>query len=242
MQKENIAKVVGIIHARGGSTRIPLKNIKPLNGTPLVAYIILAALASKSLDRVIVSTDHEEIKRIALQYGAEAPFMRPKEISTDCPSEFVTRHAISFVETEQDREIEIAVSMQPTTPFTNADDIDACVSMLQGNGQWDSVFSGSIVHERPEWMFRVDDTGSASLFLGEVLRGETGVVQSLPRLAMPNGGVYATRRHSLFTDNLLISPRTGLHIMPLERSVDIDEPIDFEFAEFMARRKEENHG
>ena len=68
----------------------------------------------------------------------------------------------------------------------------------------------------------------------------TGVVQSLPRLAMPNGGVYATRRQTLFADNLLIAPRTGLHIMPLERSVDIDEPIDFEFAEFMARRTEEN--
>lgn len=242
MPKDNIAKVVGIIHARGGSTRIPLKNIKPLNGTPLIAYIIGAALASKSLDRVIVSTDHDEIKKIALQYGAEVPFMRPKEISTDCPSEFVTKHAISFVENEQGQEVEIAVSMQPTTPFTSGDDIDACVSMLQENGQWDSVFSGNIVHERPEWMFRVDDNGAASLFLGEVLRGETGVVQSLPKLAMPNGGVYATRRQALFGDNLIISPRTGLHIMSLERSVDIDEPIDFEFAEFMARRTKENHG
>ena len=241
MPTDEIAKVVGIIHARGGSTRIPLKNIKPLNGTPLIAYIIRAALASKSLDRVIVSTDHDEIKKIALQYGAEIPFMRPKEISTDCPSELVSRHAISFVENEQGQEVEIAVSMQPTTPFTCADDIDACVSMLRNNGQWDSVFAGSIVHERPEWMFRVDDQGTASLFLGEVLRGETGVVQSLPRLAMPNGGVYATRRRALFVDNLIISPRTGLHIMPLERSVDIDEPIDFEFAEFMARRREENH-
>lgn len=242
MPRDDIAKVVGVIHARGGSTRIPLKNIKPLNGTPLIAYIIRAALSSKSLNRVIVSTDHEEIKKIALQYGAEVPFMRPKEISTDCPSEFVTRHAISFVENELGREVEIAVSMQPTTPFTSADDIDACVSMLQENGQWDSVFSGSIVHERPEWMFQVDDKDTVSLFLGEILRGETGVVQSLPRLAMPNGGVYATRRQALFTDNLLISPRTGIHLMPLERSVDIDEPIDFEFAEFMARRKEENHG
>ena len=242
MSRNRPARVVGIIHARGGSTRIPLKNIKPLNGTPLIAYIIQAALAAKSLDRVIVSTDHEEIKRVALQYGAEVPFMRPKEISTDCPSELVSRHAVSFVEEEQGEEVEIAVSMQPTTPFTNADDIDACVSMLRQNRQWDSVFAGSIVHERPEWMFRVDDKATASLFLGEILRGETGVVQSLPRLAMPNGGVYATRRQALFTDNLLISPRTGIHLMPLERSVDIDEPIDFEFAEFMARRREEHHG
>lgn len=242
MPKDTIAKVVGIIHARGGSTRIPLKNIKPLNGTPLIACIIRAALASKSLDRVIVSTDHDEIKRVALQCGAEVPFMRPKKISTDCPSEFVTKHAISFVENEQGQEVEVAVSMQPTTPFTNADDIDACVSMLLKNEQWDSVFSGSIVHERPEWMFKVEDNGASSLFLGDILRGERGVVQSLPKLAMPNGGVYATRRRTLFADNLLISPRTGIHIMPLERSVDIDEPIDFEFAEFMAKRKKENHG
>lgn len=233
--------MVGVIHARGGSTRIPLKNIKPLNGIPLIAYIIRAALAATQLDRVIVSTDHEEIRKIALQYGAEVPFMRPKEISSDCPSELVTRHAISFVEEQQGHEVEIAVSMQPTTPFTRGTDIDACIAMLRQNPQWDSVFAGSIVHERPEWMFRVDEHGAASLFLGEVLKGETGVVQSLPKLAMPNGGVYATRRQALFQDNLIISPRTGLHIMPLERSVDIDEPIDFEFAEFMAKRTKENH-
>ncbi len=219
-----------------------MKNIKPLYGTPLIAYIIRAALESKMLDRVIVSTDHEEIKEIALQYGAEVPFMRPREISTDCPSEFVTQHAISFVEKEQGVEVEIAVSMQPTTPFIEANDIDACVLMLQGNPQWDSVFTGSVVHERPEWMFAIGDGGGASLFLGELLRGETGVVQSLPRLAMPNGGAYATRRQALFGENLLISPRTGIHLMPLERSVDIDEPIDFEFAEFMAQRKENMHG
>ena len=93
--------IVGVIHARGGSVRIPLKNIKPLNGTPLISYIIKAAIQSKYMRRIIVSTDDEQIKEISLNAGAEVPFMRPAELATDCPSEWVTQHAIKYVEDEE---------------------------------------------------------------------------------------------------------------------------------------------
>lgn len=237
MSKKRISRIIGIIHARGGSTRIPLKNIKPLAGKPLIAYIIEAARDSELLDRVIVSTDHPEIKRIALEYGVEVPFDRPKEISWDCPSELVTQHAIKFVEDEQGEKADIAVTMQPTTPFCSSSDIDACIKMLQENSQWNSVFSASIIRERPEWMFRFDENMNAERFLGGVIKGDTGIYQELPQMAIPNGGMYATRRDELFESNLLISSKTGIYLMPLERSVDIDEMIDFDFAELLIQKR-----
>lgn len=115
--KDRKTKVLGVIHARGGSKRIPLKNIKILNGKPLIAYIISAALKAKTIDRLIVSTDHPDIIRISKEYGAEVPFIRPKDISEDVPSELVTQHAVNFIEQEEGRQIEIAVTFQPTTPF-----------------------------------------------------------------------------------------------------------------------------
>ena len=240
MKNKKTLKVIGVIHARGGSTRIPLKNIKPLGEKPLIAYMIGAALDSCLIDRVVVSTDHPEIKEVSLKFGAEVPFDRPAEFSWDCPSELVTQHAVNFIEDEQGEDVDIAVTMQPTTPFCLGSDIDTCISMLQQNPGWDSVFSAKIVMERPEWMFKIDEeTSSGYLLMGEILQGETGVVQTLPKLVIPNGGIYATRRKALFEKNVIIAPDTGVHVMPLARSVDIDEPIDFEFAEFIANKMEE---
>lgn len=234
--------IVGIIHARGGSKRIPLKNIKQLNGKPLIAYMIKAALGSKLLDRVIVSTDHPAIKDASLEAGAEVPFIRPPEISTDCASEMVSQHAVNYIENESGRKIDIVVSMQPTTPFCLSEDIDKCIELLLRNRQWGSTFSANLVMERPEWMFTIKTDGTGNLFLGGVLQGERGVMQSLPRMVIPNGGIYVTRRAELMDNDLVIARDTGIYVMPLERSVDIDEPIDFEFAEFLASKKGEDYG
>lgn len=230
--------IIGIIHARGGSRRIPLKNIIPLSGRPLISYMIQAALSSKYLRRVIVSTDHMEIKRISLKYGAEVPFIRPPKLSEDCPSEWVTQHAVEFVEAEESRKVDIAVTIQPTTPFCLNADIDACIDMLLLDKGINSVFSAKVVRERPEWMFSVRDGRHGQPFMKGEIKGERGVFQSLPELAIPNGAVYATRRDTLFKEGVLISRKTGVHVMPEERSVDIDELIDLKFAEFLIKKKE----
>lgn len=240
MSENKKVKILGVIHARGGSKRIPLKNIKPLGGKPLIAWLVEAALESKLMDRVLVSTDHPEIKKYSLEYGAEVPFDRPEDISWDCPSELVTQHAVKFVEDGQGEEIDIAVTMQPTTPFLQGADIDSCINMLMNNPGWNSVFTSVLVQERPEWMFTFDESGEAKKMLAGLITGDVGVSQSLPPLATPNGGAYATRRQELFDKNVLISEKTGVHIMSWERSVDIDEPIDFEFAELMAKKLAED--
>ena len=230
MSKIGSVKIFGVIHARGGSTRIPLKNIKLLDGKPLISYMIKAALDSELLERVIVSTDHLEIKRVSLEYGAEVPFYRPEDISWDCPSELVTQHAVRFVEKEQGEKVNMVVTMQPTTPFVMGNDIDECIKLLLSNPQWKSTFSAVLVRERPEWMFSYDETKSAKLIMTETLSGEVGISQTLPKLAISNGAVYVTRRDELFDRNVLISKETGIYLMPWDRSLDIDELIDFEFA------------
>ncbi len=233
--------IIGVIHARGGSKRVPLKNIRLLGGKPLVAYLIQAALKSKYLRRVIVSTDHPDIKRISLECGAEVPFDRPAHLAEDCPSEWVTQHAAEFVEKEEGKRLDIVVTMQPTTPFCLASDIDQCIEVVTMNDDVTSAFTAKVVHERPEWMFRVLENNKAKLYLDGEMKGERGVFQSLQHLVIPNGAAYATRRDILFDEGVIISRKTGVHIMPDDRSVDIDEEIDLKFAEFMLSKKEDKN-
>ncbi|MBN1692145.1 MAG: acylneuraminate cytidylyltransferase family protein [Dehalococcoidales bacterium] len=228
--------IVAIIHARGGSKRIPFKNIKALAGKPLIAYMIQAALKAETINRVIVSTDHQEIIRITKEYGAEVPFVRPKDLAEDVPSELVTQHAVNYLEKEENYRVDIVVTLQPTTPLCLPEDIDGCVHELISSGA-DSVFSAYEISERPEWMFRLDESGYAHNYLNRKIEGDIGISQTLPRLYIPNGGIYATRREVLSSQNNLLGEKTRLWIMPRERSVDIDEPIDFLYAEFLIQQK-----
>jgi len=226
--------VVAVIHARGGSVRVPLKNLRPLCGRPLITWSIAAALAS-SCDRVIVSTDHDEIARIARLAGADVPFKRPPDISRDVASELVTQHAIRFHETERGEEVDIAVTIQPTTPFLTAADINAAINHLRSDANIDSVFTAGPIHQRPEWMFRIDEKGQARKYIEGIIQGDYGVSQSLPALWHPNGGAYITPRKVLFEDGMLIGRHPGIHRMSDLASVDIDEEIDFVIAEAVAK-------
>lgn len=225
--------VLAVIHARGGSKRIPLKNIKPLNGKPLISYMVKATLAAKKVTTCLVSSDHPDIIRISKEAGAYVPFVRPKDISEDVPSELVTQHAVAWMEDEHGKTVDIVITMQPTTPFIRPSDVDACVAAVEEGAT--SCVSMFPVHERPEWMFSVDGQGYAKSFVGQEISGERGVSQSLPKLYMPNGGIYATRRDVLMKQGSIYGDKMKAHIMPRDRSVDIDDPIDFEFADFLAR-------
>ncbi|MBU0995468.1 MAG: acylneuraminate cytidylyltransferase family protein [Proteobacteria bacterium] len=229
--------IVGIIHARGGSKRIPLKNIKLLNGKPLISYIIHAALGSKKMNRLIVTSDHPDIMRIAKEWGAEVPFVRPADISEDVPSERVTQHAVTYLEEKENYPVDIAVTFQPTTPFCLSSDIDGCIDLVV-HSDADSAWSGYEITQRPEWMFAIDNRGFAQNFLSSKMSGDIGVSQNLPKLYIPNGGIYATKRDALFGQNAIICKKSKVWIMPWERSVDIDEPFDFLLAEIIAKESE----
>ena len=126
--------IVCIITARGGSKRLPGKNIKLLNGKPLIAYAIIAAKGSKYIDRTIVSTESSEIADVALSYGAEVPFVRPAELATDeASSVSVLQHAVQTIE-QHGQKIDIMVLVQPTSPLVVTEDIDATIDKLFSSG------------------------------------------------------------------------------------------------------------
>ena len=226
--------VIAVIHARGGSKRVPLKNIKLLAGRPLIAWCIEAALAAKCLDRIIVSTDHDGIAEAARRAGAEVPFRRPAPLSEDVASELVTQHGVAFHEQDTGRTVDIAVTIQPTTPFLRAGDIDGCVAMLVDDPRVDSSFTMTPIQHRPEWSFRRLDGTRLRSYVGEVIKGDRGVSQALEPLFHPNGGAYASRRRTLFEDGVIIGPNPGGWAMSRLRSVAIDDPVDLIVAEAVA--------
>ncbi|MBT5040288.1 MAG: acylneuraminate cytidylyltransferase family protein [Rhodospirillaceae bacterium] len=222
---------LGILQARGGSTRIPRKNVKPLLGHPLIAYGGRAALLS-GLSRLILSTDDDEIATAAREYGVDVPFRRPAELAEDVPTEHVTRHALDWAEAEEGETYDIVVTLQPTTPFILPEHIDACVESVAASNAA-CCFTAQRASQPPQWMFTLDDGGTATPLLDGAVEGERGVFQSLPACYLPNGGAYATRVSAFRTQDRIISDPARLVIMDAARSVDLDEPEDWVVAEAM---------
>jgi len=140
--------VVAIIPARGGSKGIPRKNIKLLAGKPLIAYSIEAAKQSSLVDRVIVSTDDDEIAEVAKRYGAEAPFKRPPELATDsAPTEPVLKHAVEWIEEHENYKVDIVLFLQLTDIFRKKYMIDEVIQRLLENDELDSAFVAYATHK-----------------------------------------------------------------------------------------------
>jgi CMP-N-acetylneuraminic acid synthetase len=218
-----------VIPARGGSKRLPGKNIKELAGKPLIAYAIVAAKGSQYIDRVVVSTDSEEIAEVARTYGAEVPFMRPTELASDtAKSVAVLKHALTECEKEDDP-YDAIVLVQPTTPGVLVSDIDAAIKKLLESSA-NSCVSVCEITERPEYMYMLDDTGKRKAFIG----GPEQRSQDMPKLYRLNGAVYALLRSTLVDQNKVYDDENGVAvIMPHERSIDIDTALDFLIAEVM---------
>jgi CMP-N,N'-diacetyllegionaminic acid synthase len=125
-------KILAIIPARGGSKSIPLKNIQKLDGIPLIAHTINSALKSKKINRIIVSTDNQQIKRVAEKFGAEVPFMRPKKFSTSKSQNIdVIKHTLTFLKKNENYVPDIITYLQPTSPFRTPIQIDKSIDLLK---------------------------------------------------------------------------------------------------------------
>lgn len=233
-------KVLAVIHARGGSVRIPLKNLVDLVGKPLIYYIIKAVLGAKTIDRVIVSTDHDEIAKVSKELGAEVPFKRPSDLAEDVPSEQVTQHAVKYLEEKENYHPDIIVTLQPTSPFCKSQDIDDCVNKLI-EIKADSVVTTSEVEQHPLWTMKVENERLIP-FMNQELDGEIGVSQNLKPVYIPNGAVHATTYDILMNKKSLYGKDIGHVIMPPERSLDIDTPFSLEIARvIMEKIKNENN-
>ena len=220
-------RIIGFIFARGGSKGLPGKNIAPLGGKPLIAHAIEAARKSRTVERVVVSTDDAEIARVAAEWGADVPFMRPAELARDDTPEWLAwRHALSQVEP-----LDVFVCIPATSPLRAAADIDACVDKYLEGG-FDVVLTVTEAVRNPYFnMVTLDDGGAARLVIppkGPVVRR-----QDAPRVFDVTTVCYAARPEFIRTADGIFEGRVGAVEIPRERAADIDTPLDLEIARVM---------
>jgi CMP-N-acetylneuraminic acid synthetase len=231
MMKEQ--KILAVITARGGSKGIPQKNLRLLAGKPLIAYSIQAALQSKTLNKIIVSTDDKTIADLSKQYGAEVPFLRPKHLATDTATGLsVLQHAVSYLAEKEGYVADIIVCLQPTSPLRSAGDIDQAVTLCMNTGA-DSVISLCQAEHHPYWMKRVVEGRVYPLMEEE--EDKYNRRQELPPVYQLNGAICLTRRKVLLEEEKVLGEHTLAYIMPQERSIDIDTPIDLKLAELILK-------
>ena len=222
--------IVAIIPARGGSKGIPKKNIKELCGKPLIAYIIETALKVKELDRVIVSTEDKEIAEIAKKYGAEVPFIRPEELAEDeTPTLPVLQHAVKYLEKKEKYRPDLVVLLYATSPLMRAERVSEAIEMLK-EGEFDSVLS--VVEDGGHYWIKKN--GGYEKFYPKVVKNR----QFTKPLFKENGAIYICKGDLLMEKNEIVGGKIGFLVMKREESIDIDEPIDFEFAEFLMKKRQ----
>lgn len=216
--------IIAIIPARGGSKGVPLKNIKELAGKPLIAYTIEAALNSKTLDRVVVSTEDKEIAQISRDYGAEV-IMRPEELAIDrAPTEPVLEHVIKHLEEIEGYKVDIVVLLQPTSPLRNTQHVDKALETFFKN-KYDSLLSVCSSHA---FLWRVDEEGVYPLNYD--FRNRPRRQDREPEYR-ENGAIYITKYDILMKDHNYLGRRIGLYVMPEEDSWEIDTQFDFRLCE-----------
>ena len=227
--------MLGIITARGGSKGIPLKNIAPLFGKPLLTYTAEAAFQSKRLNRIILSTDSSEIADVGLSLGLKVPFVRPPELSTDNTKTLpVLQDIVRKLEVSGDI-YDAVFTLQPTSPLRLASDIDGAIELMERELP-DSVIGYSPVGPHNPYRLRqIDSKGTVLDTLNfDNQRGQPR--QSLPQFYERNGAVYLTRKNILMNSDSIYGMNSKAWIIPRERSVDIDDSLDLEYAEFLIRR------
>ena len=221
------------ICARGGSAGVPGKNIRPLCGKPLIGWTIEQAFASKVADEVFVSTDSEDIARVARSFGAQVPFLRPAELATSTAGKLpVIQHLVQWVEAQYGS-VNSIVDLDPTSPLRDVADIQTCFSMLDADT--DVVITGYEADKNP--YFNMVELKADGFYERVCLPGsEVLGRQSAPKVFAMNASIYVWHRHSL-SSSLWDSSKIKLHVMPRERSVDIDHEIDFDMVALLMQKK-----
>lgn len=227
-------EVLGIIPARGSSKSIPRKNIKLFAGKPLIAWAIETLKQSGVISRVIVSTDDEEIAKIAREYGAEVPFMRPAELAGDTtPTLPVLQHALQWLKENEGYWPNYVVLLEPTSPSKRPFHVREVVKMLVETGA-DSTISVSEVPGvlNPHWQLKLDEKGRVELFTGGSMKNVIRRRQDLPKTYYRNSSIYAFRPELLFADDpSFYGEDARAYITDSKYAFDIDTPEDWEFAE-----------
>ncbi|MBA4717717.1 MAG: acylneuraminate cytidylyltransferase family protein [Nitrosopumilus sp.] len=224
MRNSNL-NIVGIIPARGGSKRIPKKNLKLLKGKPLIAHTIIEAKKSRFLNSLYVSTDDDKIALVSKSYGVDV-IKRPKKLAQDTTQGYVPiQHAIKHLESKFKQSIDVVVVLQPTSPLRKSVDIDFAISEFIKN-DCDSLVSVTDVCFPPEFMYKIKNKKLYPILKTKL---KSKRIQDIPKTFQINGAVYVTKTKFLLKYNSLFSQNPCFYLMPFERSIDIDSIHDFEF-------------
>ncbi len=230
---------LGVVLARGGSKRLPRKNVLPLAGTPLVAWTCLAAMASK-IDRVLLSTEDTEIADIGRSVGIDVPFTRPVELAEDFARDTdILLHAVGEAERIYNERYRTVVLIQATTPFVRPEDFDACLEK-QLHGNFNCVFLARKIEEHPRWMWSVSPDGAATPYSKHALSADEQHSQNLDTVYYPNGAAWAIDLAALKARQEVYCSPLSLVEVPWEHSVDIDDKRDWAIAETVARENNIN--
>lgn len=222
--------VIAIIPARSGSKSVKHKNIRKINGKPMLAYSVEHGLQSKYIDRVIVSTDSEEYAEIAREYGAEVPFLRPAEYATDTALDIdVFYHCLSYLKEKEQMVPDIVVQLRPTYPIRNIDDIDNMIEMLMKDSSADSVRSIAPAKEIPYKMWHLDKDGTLSPIMKDIPECYNMPRQELPKVYYQNACIDVVRG-SVILEQKSMSGKKILGYQ-MEHNYDIDTEEEFKKAE-----------
>jgi N-acylneuraminate cytidylyltransferase len=229
--------IVGFIFARGGSQGVPGKNIRLLAGKPLIAYAIETAFQSEFIDRVVVSTDDEKIAQVAQDFGAEVPFIRPKELAQNNSPEWLAwQHAIRILkERDNSRELDVFVSIPPTAPLRSVEDVDNAIQTFL-ESDVDVVITVKNASRHPSFnMVSIDENGCTTLVLPPsntiCRRQDIFPVYDMTTVAYVASPQFIMEAKSIFDG------KVKSVIIPEERALDIDTELDFEIVELMMRKR-----
>lgn len=217
---------LAIIPARGGSKRLPRKNVLDLAGKPLIAWTIEAAKNSKYIDHFIVSTDDQEISDVSKKHGA-AVLTRPAELATDTASSVdVVLHAIEA----QNQSYDYVILLQPTSPLRTAQHIDEAIERLFEKNA-NAVISVCETDHSPLWANTLPEDGNMDNFIREEVKGKRS--QDLPTYYRLNGAIYIADIKRLIGEKTLYIKNSFSYVIEKKYSVDIDQSIDFKLADFI---------
>ena len=229
-------RYVALICARGGSKGLPGKNIRMLDGKPLIGWAIQVVNQVRQVSRIIVSTDSDEIAQVAKEQGAEVPFIRPIELADDnSPEWLVWRHALDYLAKNETEALDGLVVVPPTAPMRNAQDIENCINEYERGGV-DVVITVSEAHRNPYFnMVTVTDQGSTELAIPSTKRVFRR--QDAPDIFDVTTVCYVARPQFVQESSGIFEGKVRSVLVPAERAIDIDTELDFKFAEYLVAEK-----
>lgn len=232
-------RIIALIPARGGSKTIFKKNIKLLNGIPLIAYTIKTALKNVNIYKVVVSTDNEEIANIAKNYGAEVPFLRPIELAQDNVSDRpVILHTLNWLKKNENILPDLILYLRPTSPFKSNKIINKCINKIEKNTYFTSIrtVNKAIGVDHPYWMFK-NEKHTLKPFINNIDITKYYQRQLLPECFKLNGVIDILKPNIIENNENMFGNKIGFVEIDQLNAIDIDNDLDFAFAEFVLQNK-----